>query len=397
MINKDKLLSFLLFLLIPILSVLFSLSKLKREKGNNFYYLLISLFFGFLFLKNPPLMDSLRYLELYDQVTKDYLLSISNYVNYYYVAFIFKELGFGYYFIPVFYVSIAVFCIFKSTDLIWKNYNWSLKRYLFLSLGLLILSNPMVISMGLRNATAYFIFILAICYFLLGSRVKSYFIFLLSFLCHFSMFLPIALFFSSLFFKINKFLSIFLVLFGFLFSNVFFEILIQKIPIAALKEHYSSYGGGAESESASGNGIIVYVIFILIKIVLITICYFVENKDFFSKKILNYIFLMTILVAFVSVNQTALYRFLNLTSFFCFIYLCIYIYSSKKSLIFKFLLSMILTIQLIVFDFYTIRYNFYHGRMIEMAYISPLNIFLYDNYEYRKYLSNIDSDGFWKN
>lgn len=397
MINKDKFFAFLLFFLVPILGLLFSLSKLKRDRKNNFYYLLISLFFGFLFLKNPPLMDSLRYLELYDEVTSSHLLSFSNYINFYYISYFFKKIGLNYYFIPTFFVSVSVFCIFKSIDLIWKKNNWSLRGYLFLSLGLLILSNPMVVSMGLRNATAYFIFILAVCYFLLDNKAKSYVLFLLTFFCHFSMFLPIVLFLFSSFFKINKYISIFFVVLGLLFSNIFFEVLIAKIPILALKEHYSNYGGENGDTIVSGNGLLVYGLFILIKLVLILSCYFVENKDFFSKSVLNFIFLMTILIAFVSVDQTALYRFLNLTSFFCFIYLCIYIYNLNKFTPLILLLPIVLAIQLIVFDFYTIRSNFYHGNMIEMAISSPFNILLYDDYEYRKYLGNIDSDGFWKN
>lgn len=397
MISKGKLLSSLLFFLVPFLSALYSILKLKKNSNNDFYYFIISLFFGFLFLKNPPLMDSIRYLEIYDLVEKEHLTSFSNYVNFYYIAYFFKSIGLNYYFIPTFFVSVSVFCIFKSMDLLWKKYNWSLANYLFLSIGLLILSNPVIISMGLRNSTAYFIFLLGVFYYFCGFKFKSKLTFIITFLCHFSMILPISVFILSNIFNINKYFSIFLIIIGVAFSQIFLERIISIIPIPALKDHYSNYGADSSVVVADGNGFLVLILFFSIKFSLILICYVVNSKDVISKKILNFIFFMVILVSFVCVDATALHRFLEITSFLCFIYICINFFNQSKRIVLKFLVSLFLVIQLFVFDFYTVRHNFTYGKMLQMTYTPIFFVLLYTDREYREYLYKIDSDGYWRN
>lgn len=397
MISKGKFFSLLLFFLVPLLSVIYSFLKLRKENNNNFYYFFISLFFGFLFLKNPPLMDSIRYLEIYDLVQKEDLAYFSNYVNYYYVAYFFKSIGLNYYFIPTFFVTISVFCIFKSMDLLWKKYNWSLANYIFLSIGVVILSNPVVISMGLRNSTAYFIFLLGVFYYFCGYKFKSKLTFIMTFICHFSMALPILIFVLSNFFKINKYFSLVFIVIGIIFSQLFLERILAIIPIAALREHYSNYGVDSNSDMMNGNGFIVFILFFIIKISLILICYTINSKDIISEKILNLIFYMVVLVSFVSVDQTALHRFLDITSFLCFIYICINLFNQPKRIIIKCIVSLLLVIQFFIFDFYTVRYNYIHGKMLEMTYRPIFFVLLYTDDEYREYLYRIDRDGYWKN
>lgn len=389
-----SIISILLFLLSPVTGFISTIFNFKRQ-NKNISYLIISFFIGLLIIKNPPLADAYRYLDMFDS-SESNIYYFSNYITFYWISYLFKILGFDFYWIPFFYVFFTVFFILKALDLVYVEYGYSYIYHILIILSLIILINPVVVSSGMRNSLAGSIYIYGVILFYLKNVKTGFFWILFSILIHFSYVIMVFAFILTLFFKLNRFYVFFLCLIGFFLSSLVFNYFFSvQLINDELQSHYSGYENFTSNKSQSFITQLSNYIGIFFKILIFFIIVKsldIKNKLYF---LMNLSCWLVIMASFLFVNPVSFGRLLILANLILFI--CVYLdyIVFNPNVYIKIFLIIVVVFSLIVFDIIQMRHQILNGGFFNSIIYSPFNLFFYSDYEYRKFLSNIDNDGSW--
>ena len=107
--NRKSIFAFSVFMLSPVAGIMVALHNAKKSQFN-FIYFLISLFFAVVFLKNPPLDDLYRYLEMYDHLNPNIIFNeFNNYSVFFAISYFFKMIGVPFYLMVSFFNFLIIF------------------------------------------------------------------------------------------------------------------------------------------------------------------------------------------------------------------------------------------------------------------------------------------------
>lgn len=397
--NINIVASIVIFILSPLLGVLTALFNFSK-KNRNFIYFLISFIFFLIFLKSPPAFDAIRYLQMYDEVSLNTLTEYSNYYTFYLVCYIFKSLSIPFYFIPSTFVFFYLLSLFKAFDLIVINKNLFSKKEkfycLFFLVGLIVFSNPIYSSFVMRNNLALSLFIYALICNLYQLKNRSYLFFALSTFFHFSFG------FLTLFFlvvnniKISKILSLSLLIIGTFVSKFFLTFIISYIPFSGLGDQYSSYLEYSQYSQYSNNMMIATYVSYFLKGSLILLIFFIKPLTSYDGKLLNIILWFFALLGFLSISDSAVERFSNLTFLLSLLFIFSNLKYSRYKTICQFIVFIIFLLFLIILDVYMFRYSILKGNYLASSLISPFQFLFFSDNEYRDLLKYLNYDGTWK-
>lgn len=399
-LNLKNLISFILFIVSPIFGAIFSLLSLGKNKSNTILYLILALFFSFILIKNPPLLDSYRYLMFFDIVNTSNLdIDSLNYVNFGLVSMLIDFLELPYYFIPFIFTFISIFILFMAFNKVARKYGFNSFYLIIGSLVVVILANPLLISMVLRFYLASAFLIFSIFCYLCNENKKMVFFSLLAVFFHFSTLYLILFVFLSHFINLSKNKTIFLSLLFLLFSQYLFPVIINYASVIPILSHFEAYILLDIDKNINKNSLIVVYLSVFLNLVMVFLFFCVDfiHKDIFIEKLKNIIYFIIISISLSSYVFEAFNRYFFVLNFLVFIYLLCYLYFNKmelKTFFVKYLLFFVLILKAFIFDFYIYRPAILEGQPISLAIKSPLFIFLYTDDEYRSILSKIDKDGY---
>lgn len=322
--------SLLSFLINPIIGFICILIGLYKSRKSYFLCFLYSLFVAISISKNEIYADSLAYQNMYNNVTLDDLSQIDGYITYKIISYFFKDIGIPYEVLPFLHVFFLIIFLTKSLIFLNQRYSFTGDKFIFSLIGLTILANPIVASMGQRNSLAIFIVIYAVILFFRKKTYLSFFYLVLASLIHFVMFIFIPILIVSKlvnFNKLNYLFSAFLaIIFSFFYekiSSIFF--INDGITDFATKYNEFQYDLG-------GGGVLVYnVVLYAMKLIFYFVFLnyaFVRTEDIFLNNFKNFILMVTISCFLFIQNPIAFGRFTTYLIFMIFIY--IISYSSLK-------------------------------------------------------------------
>lgn len=397
-LNKKSLLSILLFLVIPLLGFTLAIYNIIKTNNRKVIYVVISLFFAVLTIKNPPIHDIYRYLLRFDSINS--INDIGLYTNDYFFDFLtllFKFLKLPFYLIPPTFVFSTLLLILLSIDKILNFYNIKGNLAFLIIFSILIIANPINISLGLRSHLA-FSFILYGIINLIITKNNRYLIYLaLGFLTHTASFILILSYFISKYFKSRKATTILLSLIAFLASKFLLNFVFEISFISDTFSTLSVYKEFDNLSDKSSRGLLFYYIETTIKMTMM-ITYFLfysfENKNYVEKSIYYFLNILIILTFASSMSEIAFGRYSTYVVFF--IILLFLLQTKNKFKITKFIVLAYLFFTLLVTNIYINRNTIETGNYLYTSIESPLFLFLYTDNDYRKLLSNTDFDGYPK-
>lgn len=389
--------SLVLFVLSPILGLLHAVSKFNFNNRNYFYFL-TSLFFALMVFKNPPAFDAIRYFEMYDYVSFKHLTEFSNYISFYYISFFFKNLGIPFYFIPVVYVFLSIYFLLKSVDILYfkSSFKKSSLFYIILLFGLIIIINPIVVGLVMRNYLSLTFFIYGFVNFYFGKKSKSLIFFALSILSHFSFIGIILVFILSFFVKLNRVNTFFLVILGLFFSKIVFSKFIYLLPGVGVQEHYSAYLDYSQYAEYTNNMILATYISYGLKSCIIFLSFLIYSARSQFKELFNIMLWLLVAVSFVVVSDTAAERIFNVATVFSYIFIIFNLTGSSRDLIFSFFLIICVVFYFVILDVYMYRYSILYGDYFKNTFYPVFQFFLYTDDSYRELIKYLNSDGSWK-
>ncbi|WP_214001793.1 EpsG family protein [Acinetobacter variabilis] len=395
-IFRKNLFSLIVFLLSPALGVLTSLHNLKREH-LRFFYILISMFFAILVLKNPPIYDLYRYLEMFDISAST--TEFGNYYSYYILSKLFKNLGISFYFLPPLFVFLTILYNLKSLHLLYEKFNWNLRKQLILIFAVIIISNPLIISLGLRSYLSSALFTYSVLQISLNREKKYYSLIILSIFIHFSALYLTIFFLISRFIKIKKITALIISILALTLSSIVIPYFIQYIPIASIQEHSLNYTNnqftGIENTSKSFNALIVnnFSYFIIIFFWILFYIKKSASNPYYNdyKNILNF---FSIAICLSSVTGLIFYRFSSYLIILLFIYIATQELIFIKNKLSISLITIILTLNLVLIDIFIRKDSIINGKPLQMAFLPTPQILIYTDHEYRKFLNKIDDEGY---
>lgn len=397
--SKHNIISYIFFIISPILGVIFSFSNLSKPKYRKCFYIIISFFFGLFFLKNPPIHDIYRYYLQYE-----YIYTISDfgkYTNDYFfdtICLIFNQIGIPFYFIPPLFVFLTLYITLIGVEKLILKYKFNLLRLTLLIISSIILTNPVLVSLGLRSYLSFaFLFLGLINYFIYNKKL-SFILFFLSGFTHSSLIVFIIPLFLINIIKPGKVATLVISFICFLFSYFLISIITNLSIVNLLSDSLVAYTEISRVSEKSISGVIHYYLNLNLKLIIIIFAIMfikIEELNIFEKKLYYYMNYMLIICSLCSVSDVALGRYSTYTSFISFILLFFCnkkLYLGKKLI--RFILIMYVIFNLMVNNIYINRHIFMIGKPIEMSIITPLALILYSEEEYKKYLINIDNEGY---
>ena len=328
-VNVYNIVSVLAFLINPILGLISSFIGLYKSQKSQVLCFTYSLCVAISISKNKIYADSIAYNEIYNEVTSSDLKEIDPYITYKYISYFFKELGISYEVLPFLHVLLMTFFLTKSILILSSKYNFTGTKFILSVIGLTILANPIVASMGQRNSLAIFIVIYAVISFY-NRRVFSSSLWLVTAsLIHFTMTVFIPILYLSRLIKLDK-LKYFILALIAIFSSLFFEKIIKIIFINEGVEDFTNKYQEINYD-LGGGGIFVYNFILYSMKFFYYLCFlrygFAVSHDYLFNNVRNFILLMTVLCIFLISNPVAFGRFTNYTLYLIFLYMLIY--SSK--------------------------------------------------------------------
>lgn len=400
-INKFNFLSLCLFFISPILGVLFSILSLKNTVNRRFLYIILSLFSGLVCLKNPPLHDAYRYYERFNNIKS--FSDIGVYTGDYFfdfVSILFNNLDIPFYFVPSFFVFLTLYISFHALEIIINKYNFSKKNQLFLIFSILILSNPIMISMGLRSYLA-FSFLLYGSFLFIFTKSKLFIIYIfLACITHASFFIFILPLILAKFYAPNKIILFLLSMFFFVFSDLIFNYFANISAVSFVFGGLIGYGDFNNLEGKSERGLLFYYMVLYLKLFFIYYSYLTISKEKLDKHeifLYNYIGYIILIFSVCSLSEVALGRYTGYAAVFVYFICFISIVKNRsKEKIKMLVLIFFILFNFVVLNIYVNRNIFYIGKPISMALITPLQITLYSKHKYDLYLNHIEYDGYPK-
>lgn len=395
--NLKNIFSLVLFVLSPVLGLLYTISKFKFN-NRDFFYFLTALFFSLMVFKNPPAFDAIRYLEMYDYVDTTYLTEFSNYISFYYVSYFLKNIGIPFYFIPVLYVFFSTYFLLKSVDILYLKS--SLKRsylsYIFLIFGLIVLLNPIVVGLVMRNYLSLSFFIYGFVNFYFGKKSKTLIFFTLSIFSHFSFIGVIFIFVLSFFIRLNKIKTLFLIILGLVFSKIVFSKFIFLLPGVGIQDHYSSYLDYSQYADYTNNMILATYMSYTLKSCIIFLSLLLYSVRSQFKEIFNIMLWFLVAVSFVNVSDTAAERIFNVATVFSYIFIMFNLTSRKRDFLYLIFLTLSIVLYFVILEVYMYRYSILYGDYLKNVFYPVFQFFLYTDESYRELINYLNSDGSWK-
>lgn len=328
-VNVFNIVSLLFFLLNPILGLISSLISLYKSRKSYLLCFIYSMFVAISISKNEIYADSLTYNQMYNEVALSDLKEIDGYITYKIISYYFKELSIPYEVLPFLHVLLMVLFLTKSLVFLSDKYNFTGKKFILSLIGLTILANPVVASMGQRNSLAIFIVIYAIILFSSKRLYFSVFLLVMASAIHFVMIIFIPLLILSKNINLDKIKYFFSVLFACI-GSLFFDNLIKLFTINDGVQDFTAKYQEINYDLGTAGVFIYNITLYFMKLVyfLIFLRYaFFENKDIFLRNLRNFILVLTIFCFFLIQNPVAFGRFTTYLVFLIFIY--INTYSSK--------------------------------------------------------------------
>lgn len=355
------------------------------------------MFFAILVLKNPPIYDLYRYLEMFDISAST--TEFGNYYSYYILSKLFKNLGISFYFLPPLFVFLTILYNLKSLHLLYEKFNWNLRKQLILIFSVIIISNPLIISLGLRSYLSSALFTYSVLQISLNREKKYYSLIILSIFIHFSALYLTIFFLISRFIKIKKFTALIISIVALTLSSIVIPYFIQYIPIASIQEHSLNYTNnqftGIENTSKSFNALIInnFSYFIIIFFWILFYIKKSTSNPYYNdyKNILNF---FSIAICLSSVTGLIFYRFSSYLIILLFIYIATQELIFIKNKLSILLITIILTLNLVLIDIFIRKDSIINGKPLQMAFLPTPQILIYTDHEYRKFLNKIDDEGY---
>lgn len=400
-LSRINLLSLFMFLVSPIVGLVYSFFKINGRSNRRFFYLICSSFFAIVFLKNAPIHDAYRYYDRFNNTLK--VDDIGFYTQDYFfdlIAIAFNYLGVSFYYIPSLFIFLTLFFSFLALEVLIRKYNFDQKTQLFLILSIVILSNPIMISMGLRSYLAFSFLFYAIILFSHSESRCSYFFLVLSIFTHASFIIFSLPFLLLKFYNPNKIIVVIFSAILLISSSFFVEKLTQIKFINIIFGDLLGYSQFDNLENKSARGLFFYYTVLYLKLFFIYYTYIrfdLKKANSNQKKMYGYIGYMIIICSICSVSEVALGRYTTYAAFL--IFFLFFIVRLKTINFFKIdslVLIFFLMFNFLILNLYVNRSVFYTGKPVQMSLLTPLNLILYSKEEYDKYLIDIDIDGYPK-
>jgi len=398
-INLKNLISQLFFILSPIIGFLIALFNINSEKSRKNFYIISSFFFSLFILKNPPIHDVYRYYDRFNNIKS--LNDVGYYTQDYFFDFVslfFNSLDIPFYFLPPLFVFLTFYFSFKGVELIIRKYNFNNLFNIFLILSIIVLVNPILVSLGLRSYLGFAFLFYSIVLYFFDNRKKSYVYMFFSVITHASFLIFLIPFLLIYFYRPNKVSVIILSLSIFISSKFLLPKILDFGLVGLIFGDLVGYSQFDNLENKSSRGVVFYYITIAIKLFFIYFCYStvnLRNLNIKEKYLFFYIGYMILIFSASSISEVALGRYTSYTSFLIFFMICTYVYRFREyKIIYSALIIIIFTFNFLILNVYINRNVFLMGKSIEMSIVSPLNMVLYSKDEYDLYLSNIGPDGY---
>lgn len=401
-VSLKKVYAIFLFALSPIAGLLFLLHKLKRSQ-LNLLYVFVALLFSLMLFKSPPIDDLYRYLQLFDQSSTYHISSIgdiSSYTSFYFISKFYIFFGIPFFYIPFFYIFISIFFYLKSADIVFKKNEWSIKYYLFVLLGLLIIIDPILASLGLRFSAASAIFSYGVMLSLVDNNRKGFIYVFLSVFFHLSIIYLIIYFILSFFFIANKKTALILSIASLFLSGVFIKNAADYIPFVNISQQLLDYmdnrGTGYDPDAILGGSAIVVVFLARSKQIIFWILYYIspQLKDKRLGRFSNALNILSIGVCLSALTPIIFFRYAFGVLPLIYIFMSIVFYTYRSKLVLFFLL-IYMTAQFLIVDLYIKKDSLLYGKPIQMIVFPIFQVVNYSDDDYRKHLRFIDEDGFY--
>lgn len=375
--KKSNIIAFIGLMICPLLGFFISLINLMKGNRNLINYIIYSFFISILFINNPPFADSLAYKNMYDSVNETDVNTFSNYIVYYIISYYFKNFGIPYAFIPFLHVFLMILFLSLSLSLIAKRYNWDSKIFVLALFGITIISNPLVASMGQRNSLAISAVILGVILQLIGRKFTSILYMLLGSIIHFTMLPIIIIFFLSRIIRLNKYIALFIFILGINFSIFFNDKLFSILFNTALDDHYSAYKDISIELGSKGEVLYTYLQnFFKFGFLYLFLSTRVIKNDALVNRLEAYISLSICFLGFIYQNIVGFNRYYGYVILFIFIYILISYFKNRIKKIDLILLLLLLSINLIIFDYYSWREPVLNGHITASMLQTPIYTFL---------------------
>lgn len=375
-IHNLNIIAFIIFFLNPILGFLTCLVSIYKNSANNISIFIYSLFVSISILKNQIYADSIIYRDMYNSVTYDSLNDFDGYITYKSLALFFKSFGIPYEFLPFFHVFFMVYFIGKLLIILRDKYNFSNSHFLFMLIGLTILSNPIVASMGQRNSLAIILIIYSVILYFNEKYIKGFVFLILSLITHFTMsFLLVPLILSG-FSKISYFFRIlflfFSVILGLYFNRVS-AIFFNDTGVSEFNEKYQE----SKYDLGDGGELLYSVINYSVKFIFLALfIFFLKkniNNDKFLVNIRNFIFYMICLCFIFMMNPIAFGRFSNYLCLVIFIYISLINANITNKLnLYNFFMCFFLFFYFAIFNVFPWKEPILNGEMLKAILLPPL-------------------------
>ncbi len=401
-LSLKKIYATLLFSISPLIGLFFLLNKINRNH-LNLLYIFIALFFSLILLKSPPIDDLYRYLQLFDRSESYIILSfqdVSSYTTYYILAKLYNILGIPFFYIPFFYVFISIYFYLKTADVVFKKNIWSLRYYLLVLLGMVVIVDPILASLGLRFSAASALFSYGALLILIENNKKGFIYLFISILFHLSIAYLVVFLLISFFVNINKKVALIFSLISLLISGFFMNLVADYIPFVNISQQFIDYldnkGTGYDPNAVLGTSAIFVVFLSRSKNIIFWIFYYfsreIENRDFV--KFSNGLNILSIAVCLSAMTSIVFFRYAFGVLPLIYIFMAIVFYKNKGAISLMFV-SIFIFIQFIVIDVYIKKDSIIYGEPVKMAVFPVFQILNYTDDEYRKHLMSIDEDGYY--
>ncbi|EJD6040371.1 EpsG family protein [Morganella morganii] len=383
---KHSLVSLALFFISPAVSLILSLFMLSASKNNKFYYTIISLSIGYIFIFTPPLGDLYRHYNTFLKLDNNIYINKDLFLHS--LFFIIKYLYIPFELIPATFIFLSVYLILSAFNNIIsisaKNYRKL--EYIMMHIIVLLSINYFTIASGLRFGLAVSILTYGLCHYIRYNNIIALlFIILFSSFIHFTLLYFILPILFSIFIKINFRTFVLLLILGFissLFSDIVFRFIVNII-------HYGrSYIDGvwASSEDKNLHGKIRVILnqipfFFFLLLFLIT-----------SRKIKSS--LLFWICIFTSLTYFSYTLFTRLSSIPVFL-MIFYILSKDKILIIKNIILIFVFSYFMIDTIYGYRRQILLGEMWKAPFYSPLIYIVNPNNDFDILIKEVDHNGFW--
>lgn len=396
-INVKNLISYLFFLISPFLGLISSFLNIALSKNRKCFYLILSAFTALFFVKRPPLHDLYRYYLHFSEIENFSDVGLKDgYYLFDLISLLFSKFEIPFYFLSPLFVFLSLYLVFISLERIILYYHLGLKSIIFLVFSVVCLINPVSVSMGLRSYLSFSLLFYGLVLLYLSKSNKAYIYFLLASLAHTSIIAFVFPVLVAKYFNINKYLTITLSLFFLFFNYLIVDLLVSNEFIGLIFGDLLLYTEFDNLENKSENGLLFYYSYLFYKLFFIYfVCIFAKNKiqSDFEIKIYSYLSLTILISSISSVSEIALGRYTSYSFFIAFILIFLLVCKDKSLNYTRVFIYFCVFLNFFVLNIYIHREYLVLGDSIEMLFISPLNIFLYDLDQYNLFLNNVDSDG----